>query len=134
MRPASMNKVLLFNPRATRYKARIPNSILQVAASIDGKYAYAIVDGNLEEDPWQALMHYLETGDYKYFALSVMPGPQLKQAIPFSKKAKQLFPGITIIWGGYFASNQPEVVLQSGYVDYIVYGPGDKAFPCESSG
>ena len=129
MRPASMNKVLLFNPRATRYKARIPNSILQVAASIDGKYAYAIVDGNLEEDPWQALVHYLETGDYKYFALSVMPGPQLKQAIPFSKKAKQLFPGITIIWGGYFASNQPEVVLQSGYVDYIVYGPGDKTFP-----
>ncbi len=129
LRADSANKVLLFNPRATRYKARIPNSILQIAASIEGKYDYAMVDGNLEEDAWQTLMNYLSRGDFKYFALSVMPGPQLKQAIPYSKKARALFPGINIIWGGYFASNQPEVVLQSGYVDYIVYGPGDKTFP-----
>jgi anaerobic magnesium-protoporphyrin IX monomethyl ester cyclase len=94
MRPASTTKVLLFNPRATRYKARIPNSILQIAASIDGKHAYAIVDGNLEEDPWQALLQYLETGDYRYFALSVMPGPQLKQAIPFSKRQNNYFPAL----------------------------------------
>lgn len=58
-----------------------------------------------------------------------MPGPQLKQAIPFSKKVKALFPEVIIIWGGYFASNQSGVVLNAGYVDYVVYGPGDKTFP-----
>ena len=58
-----------------------------------------------------------------------MPGPQLKQAIPFSKKTRELFPEIKIIWGGYFASNQSKVVLESGYVDYVIYGPGDKVFP-----
>ncbi|MBC8048305.1 MAG: B12-binding domain-containing radical SAM protein, partial [Fimbriimonadaceae bacterium] len=35
---------------------------------------------------------------------------------------------VKIIWGGYFASNQSEVVMKSGFVDYIVYGPGDIAF------
>jgi radical SAM superfamily enzyme YgiQ (UPF0313 family) len=58
-----------------------------------------------------------------------MPGPQLKQAIPISKKIRESFPGISIIWGGYFASNQYKVVLNSGYVDFVINGPGDKAFP-----
>ena len=30
---------------------------------------------------------------------------------------------------GYFASNQYKVSLESGYVDYIVNGPGDQTFP-----
>lgn len=124
-----MNQVLFFNPRATSYKPRIPNSILQVAASIEGLFDYAIVDGNIENDAWLKILHHLQTGSFKFFALSVMPGPQLKQAIPFSKKVKELFPGVIIIWGGYFASNQSSVVLNSGYVDYVVYGPGDKTFP-----
>jgi hypothetical protein len=46
-----MSKVLLFNPRAAESKARVPNSILSIAASIEGKYDYAIVDGNLENNP-----------------------------------------------------------------------------------
>ncbi len=121
--------VILFNPRAANYKPRIPNSILSVAAAIEGKYPYAIVDGNLETDPFQKIINYIKTGNYKYFALTVMPGPQLKQAIPYSKQIKLLFPEIIIIWGGYFASNQSGVVMESGFVDYIIYGPGDKAFP-----
>ncbi|RYY97346.1 MAG: B12-binding domain-containing radical SAM protein, partial [Chitinophagaceae bacterium] len=38
-------------------------------------------------------------------------------------------PRVRTIWGGYFASNQPRVVLESGFVDYVVNGPGDRAFP-----
>src|SRR4030095_16405691 len=56
-------------------------------------------------------------------------GPQLKQAIPFSKKIRELFPNMKIIWGGYFPSNQSKVVLNSGYVDFVINGPGEKSFP-----
>jgi radical SAM superfamily enzyme YgiQ (UPF0313 family) len=122
-------KILIFNPRATDYKPRIPNSVLQVAASIDGLFDYVIVDGNLENDPQQKILNHFASGEFGYFALSVMPGPQLKQAIPISKKVKEKFPETVIIWGGYFASNQSSVVLNSDCVDYIVYGPGDKTFP-----
>jgi anaerobic magnesium-protoporphyrin IX monomethyl ester cyclase len=124
-----LNQVLFFNPRAQNHKARIPNSVLQVAASIEGKYEYVIVDGNLEADPWSRIKEYLDTGVFSYFACTVMPGPQLKQAIPFSKKIREIYPNVTIIWGGYFPSNQPNSVLQSGFVDYIANGMGDRSFP-----
>jgi anaerobic magnesium-protoporphyrin IX monomethyl ester cyclase len=121
--------ILLFNPRATNHNPRIPNSVLQIAASIDGIYEWIIVDGNLEKDPWTVIEKYLVSGKIKYFACTVMPGPQLKQAIPFTKKIRTSYPHIKIVFGGYFASNQYKVNLDSGYVDYIVNGPGDNTFP-----
>ena len=124
-----MNKVIIFNPRSANGKHRIPNSILQVGASINGSFNFVFVDGNKEKDPWVTINSYLKTGEFKYFGTTVMPGPQLKQAIPYSKKTKQLYPHVTTIWGGYFASNQYEVCMDSGFVDYIVNGPGDVAFP-----
>src|SRR6267154_1884293 len=117
-------KVILFNPRSANAKHRIPNSILQVGASIHGKFEYVFVDGNLEADPWGKIKSYLEKG-FNVFGCTVMPGPQLRQAIPFSKKIKGQFPEVVIIWGGYFASNQFRSVLNSGYVDFVINGPGD---------
>ena len=124
-----MSKVLLFNPRSANSKPRIPNSILSIAASIDGIFDYVIVDGNMESDPAEKIFNYLQQGTFNYFGLTCMPGPQLKQAIPISKKIREQFPPIKIIWGGYFPSNQSTVVLNSGYVDFVVNGPGEKCFP-----
>lgn len=121
--------VLLFNPRAQNHKARIPNSILSIAASIEGIHDYFIVDGNLENDPSEKIFNLIRRGGIDYFACTVMPGPQLKQAIPISKKIRALFPNIKIIWGGYFPSNHPNIILNSGYVDFIVNGMGDICFP-----
>jgi anaerobic magnesium-protoporphyrin IX monomethyl ester cyclase len=124
-----MSKVLLFNPKSAENKYRIPNSILNIAASIEGKYEWIIVDGNCEADPTQKIEQYLSTGEVKYIGFTVMPGPQLKQAITIAKFVKQKFPHTKMIWGGYFPSNQPNSVLFSGYVDFIINGPGDHAFP-----
>jgi anaerobic magnesium-protoporphyrin IX monomethyl ester cyclase len=124
-----VNKVILFNPRSANSKHRIPNSVLQVASSIDADRAWVIVDGNKEQDPWLKIKAYLETGEYAYFGSTVMPGPQLRQAIPITKTIRQLFPAVKIIWGGYFASNQYASVLDSGFVDFVVNGPGDSTFP-----
>jgi anaerobic magnesium-protoporphyrin IX monomethyl ester cyclase len=124
-----MNKVLLVNPKSAIAKHRVPNSVLNIAASIEGKYEWVIVDGNREQDPMLKIMQYLETGEFRYVGFTVMPGPQLKQAIPFSKTIRDFFPEIKIIWGGYFPTNQYKVVLNSGYVDFVVNGPGDHCFP-----
>lgn len=124
-----MSKVLFFNPRAAESKARVPNSILSIAASIEGKYDYAIVDGNLETHPLKVLLDYLDTGRYDVFAATVMPGPQLKQAIPITREIRKKYPHVKIVWGGYFASNHSNACINSGYIDYIIYGPGDYAFP-----
>ena len=124
-----MKKVILFNPRSARAKHRIPNSILQVGASIHGKFEYVLVDGNLEKDPWMTIKKYLDTGEFGYFGCSVMPGPQLKQAIPYSKRIRDEYPNVKTIWGGYFAANQYKSVVRADYVHYIINGPGDEAFP-----
>ena len=124
-----MKKVLLFNPRAGISVRIIPNAILAIAATIEGMVDYVIVDGNREEDPRKTILEYLETKQFGFFALTVMPGPQLRQAIPFTKLIHEEFPEVKIIWGGYFASNHHNTVIQSGWVDAVVNGPGDKAFP-----
>lgn len=123
------SKVLLFNPRSADKKYRIPNSVLQVAAAIEGDFDWVIVDGNRENDPYQVLKQHLDTGEFKYVGFTVMPGPQLKQAIPFARRIREEYPETVMIWGGYFASNQHKAVLNSGYVDYVINGPGDNAFP-----
>jgi radical SAM superfamily enzyme YgiQ (UPF0313 family) len=123
------NKILLFNPKSAINKYRIPNSILNIAASVDCKYEWAIIDGNCEPDPIKKIESYLSTGEYKYLGFTVMPGPQLRQAILAAKAIKEKYPHTKMIWGGYFPSNQPNAVLYSGYVDFIINGPGDNAFP-----
>ncbi|HTR31365.1 MAG TPA: radical SAM protein [Puia sp.] len=124
-----MPKILLFNPRSAHNKYRVPNSILQIAAAIDGKYEWVIVDGNCEVDPYKKIQNWMKTGDIRYLGFTVMPGPQLKQAIPYARRIREEFPGTVMVWGGYFASNQYRVVLESGLVDFVINGPGDHAFP-----
>ena len=69
-----MCKVLLFNPRSANSKPRIPNSILSIAASIEGRFEYVLVDGNMEEDPAQKIMDYFASGGFSYFGCTAMPG------------------------------------------------------------
>ncbi len=124
-----MKKVLLFNPKSAVAKHRVPNSIMNIAASIEGLTDWVIVDGNCETDPYSRIASYLSTGEYDFIGFTVMPGPQLRQAVPFARQIKKDFPATTMIWGGYFPTNQYKAVLESGYVDYVINGPGDHAFP-----
>lgn len=119
------SKIILFNPRSADAKHRIPNSILQVGGAVNGFYDVIFVDGNLESDPLEVIKKHLEQPEVEFFGVTVMPGPQLRQAIPITKYIKENYPQISIIWGGYFASNQYEVALNSGYVDFIINGPAD---------
>src|SRR3981081_4362355 len=124
-----MNKVLLFNPRSAIAKHRIPNSVMNIAASVEGLYALVMVSGNREQDSFKAISECLSTGEFKYVGFTVMPGPQVKQAIPYARNIKKNFPRTTMIWGGYFPTNHYKVILNSGFVDFVINGPGDHAFP-----
>ena len=85
-------KIILFNPKSAEHKHRIPNSILQVGAALEGKFEYKFVDGNREDDPYSKITDLIVNSDFNVFASTVMPGPQLKQAIPFTKKIRKEFP------------------------------------------
>ncbi len=120
--------VILLNPKSARYGIRVPNSILTLGAFLEGKYKYELVDQNLDPHVVRTLVNLIKERDTKYLGITVMPGPQLHQAIPISKKIKSLFPRIKIIWGGYFPSFHPNTVLTGEYVDYVFRGHAEYSF------
>ena len=48
--------------------------------------------------------------------------------MPLTRNLKARFPELVTIWGGYFPSLHSEVVLESGFVDYVIRGQGEDAF------
>ena len=51
--------IILFHPRATRPRnCRLPLAVLALAAVLEGREEYSIIDGNLEDDPTGAIINY----------------------------------------------------------------------------
>ena len=117
-------RIVLFNPRSAEWKHRVPMSVLSLGAVLEGRHEYAIVDGNLDPDP-EATIAALEPD---VLGVTVMPGPQLRTAIPITKRLKARFPGMQVFWGGYFPSLHTDAVLESGFVDVAVLGQGETTF------
>jgi radical SAM superfamily enzyme YgiQ (UPF0313 family) len=121
--------IILLNPRSARWNHRLPLSILAVASGLEGKYPYHIVDENFDNDIEQTLENIISTNVIKYAGLTVMPGPQLSNAIKISKSLKERFPLIKIIWGGTFPSIYLETVLSSSLVDFVIWSQGEFTLP-----
>ncbi len=121
---------LFFNPRAISKpkNRRYPLSILALAAMIEGQEDYAIVDGNLENDPQVAIERAMREQPARLLAVSVMPGPQMVAAFPVCAWFKKTYPTIPIVWGGYFPSLYPDTALNAKYVDFAVRGQGEDTF------
>ena len=120
--------IILLNPTSARWGHRFPLSLMHLGAVLEGKYPYQIMDQNLDKEVEASIEAAAMAGNVKYLGITVMPGPQLMRAIPFSRRMKQRFPGVTIVWGGYFPTLHARAVLRSGYADYVVRGAGDRAF------
>jgi radical SAM superfamily enzyme YgiQ (UPF0313 family) len=121
--------ILLYNPISTSPgKQRLPMSLLAIASVIAEDYAFEIIDGNLIDDPAAHLIERARLTGAKLLGVSVMPGPQIKQAVRVCKQIKAALPDLMIVWGGYFPSNHAEVTVKSGYVDAVIVGQGEVAF------
>ena len=127
--------ILLVNPRATRPKnRRFPLSVMAVGAALPAEVNWEIVDGNLPDvDALDMLSAHITTaaqrGDpVRIVAFSVMPGPQLANAVPLTRAFKARFPGIPVVWGGNFPSLYPAPVLNAPFVDWVVRGQGEHTF------
>ncbi|MEQ8675088.1 MAG: cobalamin-dependent protein [Aggregatilineales bacterium] len=121
--------ILLYNPISTSPgKQRLPMSLLAIASVIAEDYDIEFIDGNLIDDPAAYILERVQATGAKLLAVSTMPGPQLRQAVPVCDKIKSARPDLTIIWGGYFPSNHTEVCLKSHFVDYVIQGQGEAPF------
>ena len=119
--------IVFYNPQATKPKnRRFPLSILALAAVLEGRESYAIVDGNLDPYPVQTLLDLLTENRVDLLAVTVMPGPQMAPAIEACRRARSAFPHVPIVWGGYFPSIYTEAALNADYVDFAVRGQGEE--------
>jgi len=118
--------IVLYNPQATKFRnRRFPLSILSVAAVLEGREEYVIVDGNLDPKVDETLLALLREKPVELLAVTVMPGPQTVSAVRSCRRIRAVHPEIPIVWGGYFPSNYTEAVLNAPYVDYAVRGQGE---------
>jgi radical SAM superfamily enzyme YgiQ (UPF0313 family) len=121
--------IILFHPRATRPKnRRFPLSILSLAAVLEGKEEYQIVDGNVDPQPLETIEAIVERNGAEMLAVSVMPGPQMVAALPVCQAFREKHPRVPIVWGGYFPSLFTDAALNAKYVDFAVRGQGDDTF------
>jgi radical SAM superfamily enzyme YgiQ (UPF0313 family) len=122
-------EVVLYNPQSLQDGKRVlPLSLLALGATLEGRAEYVIVDGNEARDPLADLRRHAAAGA-RVLGVSAMPGPQLTRAVPHSEVLKREFPHLTVVWGGYFATQHADVCLRAPYVDYVVKGHADLSFP-----
>ena len=120
--------IILFHPRSTKPKnRRMPLSVLYLGAVLEGREEYEIVDGNVDPDPGATLDALAATGQVEMLGVSVMPGPQLLQAVAVCRAFREKHPRIPIVWGGYFPSLYTDAALNARYVDFVVKGQGEEA-------
>jgi len=121
--------IILLHPRTTKPKnRRFPLAVLSLAAVLEGREEYVIVDGNVDPAPGSTIDRIMQRGGVMALAVSVMPGPQLRAAIPLCREFRAKYPKVPIIWGGYFPSLYTATTLNATYVDFVVRGQGEETF------
>src|SRR5260370_34044386 len=122
-------KLVLYNPRSHGAGKRfLPLCLLALGPVLEGRHEYTMVDGNAEREPLLALDRAVGDSSARLLAMTVMPGPQLRDAVPIAQELKRRHPDLTMVWGGYFPTQHYEVCLRARYVDYVVRGHGEISF------
>jgi anaerobic magnesium-protoporphyrin IX monomethyl ester cyclase len=127
--------IVFVNPRATRpANRRFPLSVMAVGAALPESEDWEIADGNMPNlDVPKHISEIVNarhgtTNPVRAIAFTVMPGPQLANAVPLTKEIKAHHPNIPIVWGGNFGSLYPAPVLNAPYIDWLVRGQGEETF------
>jgi radical SAM superfamily enzyme YgiQ (UPF0313 family) len=121
--------IILYHPKSTKPRSRrFPLAVLALAAVIEGREEYCIVDGNVDPNPLATLQQLIETYPTELLAVSVMPGPQMVAAMHTCREIRANYPHVPIVWGGYFPSIYTDTVLNAFYVDFAVRGQGEETF------
>jgi hypothetical protein len=88
--------IIFFNPISTSPgKQPLPLSVLSLAAVLDPSEPWHLVDGNIEPDPAARIVEIAaqaKAGDLVVLAVTVMPGPQVAQAVNVCRRVRAARP------------------------------------------
>src|SRR4029453_15232558 len=99
----------------------LPLSLMSLAAMLEARGdSWTLVDGNLSNDPAAEIIVQLRgvpRTQIARLAVTVMPGPQLTQAVAICQRVKRELPHVPIVGGGDFRTQHRDTVLKEPYVD-----------------
>ena len=124
--------IVLFNPLSTTPgKQPLPLSLLSLAAVLEARgEQWSLVDGNVTADPAVEIIARLSgvpSSRAPMLGVTVMPGPQVANAVKACRRVKLALPHVPIVWGGYFPTQHARTVLQAPYVDFVIRSQGDQS-------
>ena len=120
--------IILFFPSVNADDTRfIPFSILHLERMIRNKeYTVILIDEQTTKDYNQILQKHKE--HIFIAALSATTGYQIKGAIEFSEKIKNVAPQAYTVWCGWHTSILPELTLKESFVDFVISGQPEIPF------
>ena len=118
VRPVGGPMIVLYNPLSTTPgKQPLPLSLMSLAAGAREatRARWSLVDGNVVADPAAEIIERLSrraATELALLAVTVMPGPQLTQAVRSAGAVASALPHVPIVWGGYFPTQHTDTVLR----------------------
>jgi radical SAM superfamily enzyme YgiQ (UPF0313 family) len=121
----NQRKVVLYNPRADF--CTLPLALLALGSALDrSRYRIVIVDGRLEERPWERVVR--ETEDALCLGVTVLTGRPIRDALRATRAAKAARHDLPVVWGGWHPSLFPLETLVEAGIDATVQGQGEATF------
>ncbi|OQA01911.1 MAG: Radical SAM superfamily protein [Bacteroidetes bacterium ADurb.Bin408] len=122
--------IILFYPATVpenHQRFSMPYALLYLERAIrDLNINVVIIDEDISPDYKNTITQYAET--LLMVGVSCMTGRQLKGGIAFSQYIRDLFPHVSIVWGGWHPSVLPEETLRENFIDFVVHGQGEMPF------
>lgn len=125
------NTVILIYPRLEEggqtKKAPPPLSLLSLSASLKERGKEVRLYDLRNYDNYETLLRSISEPPV-CFGISAMISYQIRDGAIFSETARKIFPEVPIVWGGWFPSVLPNVVMTNPAVDIVVRGQGEVTF------
>ena len=128
------NKVVLFMPM--RYNKAMTNissnqalplELLAISGPLlEQGFDVVIVDANIEEDYLTKVCD--QCADALCLGISAIFGYQVYDGYRAAMEIRQCRPEMPIVWGGWFASTDAEILFREGVADFVVVGQGEDTF------
>ena len=120
------SKVVFFFPAFSSREATAPLGILQLATPlIQAGYEVRLIDSTITPNFQQTVLEELK--DAACLAVSLVTGPMIRETVQIGRAAKELYPDLPIILGGWHPSLLPDQTLAADFVDVVVCGQGEDA-------
>jgi radical SAM superfamily enzyme YgiQ (UPF0313 family) len=116
---------VLYNPKAVFFT--MPLALVAIGSELDpAVYEVVVVDGRLEADAVSAVLSQLDGS--VCLGITVLTGSPISDALLISRAAKQAYPDVPVVWGGWHPSLFPSDCLAEPSVDITVQGQGEETF------